>query len=116
MIVLTGDFNHNLLKYGDDTNTTRFLNLMLELNYHPTITGPTRLVDSHNPSLVDNIFTNNITDPIAGNILEKISYDHLPNFLSFKLRNPRKNNIHIKLRDKSNFDETNYRQDLLNLN
>ena len=85
---------------------------MLEQNYHPTITAPTRMVDTSKPSLVDNIFTHNITDPIAGNILEKISYDHLPNFLSLKLHNPRKGNQHIETRDLTSFDESKFKEDL----
>ena len=70
-IAITGDFNHDLLKYGNDRKVTRFLNFMLEHHLHPCITEPTRIVDTSTPSLLDNIFTLNIQDPICGNILEK---------------------------------------------
>ena len=115
LIVLTGDFNQNLLKYGNDSGTTNFLNLLTENNYQVNITGPTRMVDSSKPSLLDNIFTLNITDQISGIFLDKISYDHLPNFISFNLRNPSKKNVHIKTRDTSNFDENKFQEDLAQL-
>ena len=66
------------------------------------------MVDSDTPSLVDNIFTNNVTDPIAGNILEKISFDYLPNCVSFKLKNPRNSNTRIKTRDMNLLDNTKF--------
>ena len=115
LIVLTGDFNQNLLKYGDNSGTTNFLNLLTENNYEVNITGPTRMIDFSKPSLLDNIFTLNITDQISGNFLDKISYDHLPNFISFNLRNPSKKNVHIKTRDSSNFDDKKFQEDLAQL-
>ena len=54
-IVIAGDFNYNLLKYEDDIEVSRFLNLMLEHNLHPCITEPTRIVNTNKPSIVDNI-------------------------------------------------------------
>ena len=112
MIVITGDFNHDLLKYGNDNKVTKFLNFMLEQHFHPCITEPTRFVDINNPSLVDNIFTRNIPDPISGNILEKISYDHLPNFLQFRAVKPPMKTKNIKTRDTQNFNINNYLYDL----
>ena len=107
LIVLAGDFNTNLLKYGDDSSATKFLNFMIENNFQTNITGPTKMVESCKPSLIDNIFTFNITDQISGIILDKISYDHIlwPNFISFKIHNPKKRSTHIKTRDTANFDE-----------
>ena len=50
---------------------------MLENNLNPCITEPTRIVDTSKPSLIDNIFVNNINNTTSGNILEKISYASL---------------------------------------
>ena len=54
---------------------------MLEYGFHPYITEPTRITNANKPSLVDNIFVNTLDNPVSGNILEQISYDHLPNFV-----------------------------------
>ena len=117
-IAITGDFNHDLLKYGNDRKVTRFLHFMLEHHLHPCITEPTRIVDISTPSLLDNIFTLNIQDPICGNILEKISYDHLPNFIIFKAKKKQLTSKTIKVRDTSKFNQQNYLDELnaLNLN
>ena len=112
LIAITGDLNLNLLKYGDDTNSTKFLIFMLEQQFHPCITGHSRVLDSNVPSLVDNIFVHNISNPISGNILEKISFDHLPNFISFKAKNPKPTHTRFKIRDMSKFDNAKFLQDL----
>ena len=97
IIAITGDFNHDLLKYGNDRKASRFLDFMLEHHFHPCITEPSRIVNTSTPSLVDNIFTYNINDAISGNILEKISYDHLPNFITFKAEKAPKKDKKIKI-------------------
>ena len=62
-------------------NVSIFLCSMLEHNFHPHITEPTRITNTNRPSLVDNIFTNIFENPMSGNILEHLSYAHLPNFV-----------------------------------
>ena len=57
----------------------------------------------------------NISDAITGNINEKVAYDHFLNLISFKLRNLRKRNAHIKTRDIRNYDENEFREDLMQL-
>ena len=54
---------------------------MLEHGFRPCITEPTRITNANKPSVVDNIFINTFDDPVAGNILEQIFHDHLPNFV-----------------------------------
>ena len=78
--IICGDFNFNLLDIDMNKNVSIFLCSMLEHNFHPHITEPTRITNTNRPSLVDNIFTNTFENPLSGNILEQISYDHLPNF------------------------------------
>ena len=80
-IIICGDFNYNLLNYDKDEYVSSFLNTLLEFNFHPCITEPTRVTNTNKPSLVDNIFINSLENPVSGNILEHISYDHLPNFV-----------------------------------
>ena len=103
------------MKYETDIKVSKFLNLMLEHNLHPCITEPTRIIETNKPSLVDNIFIKNINDPICGNILEKISYDHLPNFILFESeKSPHKVKT-IKTRDMQNFNLENFLYDLNSL-
>ena len=72
---------------------------MLEHSFHPHITQPTRITNANKPSLVDNIFVNTLDNPVSGNILEQISYDHLPNFVILDHRQMNKTEIPMK-RDK----------------
>ena len=79
--IICGDFNLNLLNYENDKNISSFLSTMFQYDFKPCITEPTRITNANKPSLVDNIFINSFDDPVCGNILEHISYDHLPNFI-----------------------------------
>ena len=115
-VIIAGDFNLDLLKYDNDICVSRFLNLMLENNLNPCITEPTRIIDTSKPSLIDNIFVNNINNTTSGNILEKISYDHLPNFVLFESENTHNIKNNIKTRDLKNFNKDTFIDELNNLN
>ena len=80
-IILTGDFNYNLLKHEKSKNINEFLNIITRNLLSVQIIGPTRFVEGQIPSLVDNIFVNSIDkNVISGNLFNQIS-EHLPNFL-----------------------------------
>ena len=72
---------------------------MLEYSFQPCILEPTRITNANKPSLVDNIFINTFDDPTSGNILEHISFDHLPNFIVMNHENRKKLDTKMK-RDK----------------
>ncbi len=110
--IICGDFNFNLLNFDLDKNVNTFLCTMLEHSFHPCITEPTRITNTNKPSLVDNIFTNTFDNPVSGNILEQISYDHLPNFVILDHVKKKKLENAVK-RDKSNFNVENFNADLL---
>ena len=77
-IVITGDFNYDLLKYDVDQPVQMFLNSLHSYALYPLISKPTRVTENSN-SLIDNIF---ITDPVnfvSGTILSSLS-DHYPVF------------------------------------
>ena len=84
---------------------------MLENNLQPCIPEPTRIVNSQTPSLVDNIFINIVDNPICGNILENLSYDHLPNFIILNSE-PLRSTLNTSYRDTRNFDENKFTTDL----
>ena len=111
-IIICGDFNYNLLNYDKNECISNFLNIMLENNFQPCITEPTRITNTNKPSLVDNIFINTIENPISGNILEHISFDHLPNFIIIEHEQINKN-IKIKKRDTKHFNQTEFLNELL---
>ena len=81
IIVVTGDFNYDILKYGYNSIINDFIYLMYSHFLQPCILEPTRIVNNNRPSLLDNIFTNTHNKILnSGNLLDKIS-DHMPNFL-----------------------------------
>ena len=110
--IICGDFNFNLLNFDLDDKVNTFLCTMLEYGFQPCITEPTRITNSNKPSLVDNIFTNTFDNPVSGNILELISYDHLPNFVILDNVRKKKNETIMK-RDKKNIDISKFQEDLL---
>ena len=79
-IVITGDFNIDLLKYDTEKDSADFLDSMYAGFLLPYISTPSR-VTPHSKILNDNIFSNNIEDSsIQGNIVITIS-DHYAQFL-----------------------------------
>ena len=56
-VILTGDFNVNLLNFGKERGTHRFLEELFHDNYIPQITPSTRITD-RSATLIDNIFLN----------------------------------------------------------
>jgi len=71
-IFLAGDFNFNLLKYGNHNGTTDFLDNLHSHYFLPLIISPTRIT-SHSATLIDNIFINeNDFNISSGNILSYI--------------------------------------------
>ena len=78
-VILTGDFNVNLLNFGRKRGTHQFLEELFHNNYTPQITLPTRITD-RSATLIDNIFLNTQRHKqTSGNITTSIS-DHLPQF------------------------------------
>ena len=110
--IICGDFNLNLLNFDLDKNVNQFLCKMLDYSFQPCITEPTRITNSNKPSLVDNIFINTFDNPVSGNILEQISYDHLPNFVILDNVKYKKQRPTFK-RDKRNIDTQKFQSDLL---
>ena len=116
-IILTGDFNFNLLKYGNHNPTTDFLDLLFRNSFLPCITKPTRIT-SNSKTLIDNIFLNSQDfNTTSGNITSSIS-DHLPQFLiinNFKINNiPPKHNIYK--RNFKQFNEEKFTKQLSRIN
>ena len=77
---LLGDFNVDLLKYEQHKATNEFLDSLSCNMVLPYIIQPTRIT-SHSKSIINNIFSNYISQEIiSGNLTSTIS-DHLPQFV-----------------------------------
>ena len=75
------------------------------------IIQPTRMVEHQSPSLIDNIFTNNMNDEItSGNIYLTLS-EHFSQFISVK-RNKIDYKSHVFIRDYSKFSSESFRDDI----
>ena len=111
-VIITGDFNINLLNHKHDINAINLLETMYFNMFHPHILLPTRIVDNARPSLLDNIFTNTLDpDIISGNLLGKIT-DHLPNFIVLNNAKPPDSKIKGAKRDYSKSIEQDYLNDV----
>ena len=111
-----GDFNIDLLKYEKDHNTADFLDQMYSASVAPPITSPTRIT-SHSRTLIDNIFSMDISEnAISGNIVMSIS-DHLAQFLFLPIDQFKtNNNKNIYQRNFKSFNQQIFLQDIENLN
>ena len=79
-VFLLGDFTFDLLNYKQHKATKEFLDSLRSNMFLPYIVQPTRLTP-HSKTLIDNIFSNYISqDIISGNSTATIS-DHLPQIL-----------------------------------
>ena len=78
-VILTGDFNVSLLKFGKKRGTHQLLEELFHNNYSPQITLPARITDRL-ATLIDNIFLNTQRHKQTSvNIATSIS-DHLSQF------------------------------------
>ena len=106
---ITGDFNFDLIKAENHTDTFEFLEVMATNFLLPTITVPTR-INPRNNTLIDNIFSSEINPDLkSGNLTVGIS-DHLPSFMIIPKNNqhhlPKKHNLHK--RNWKNLDRENF--------
>ena len=74
-----GDFNLDLLHHEQHPLTGEFVDLMFSHLLYPLITKPTCLT-SNTASLIDNIFTNNLTCLTNNGLIVNDLSDHLPIF------------------------------------
>ena len=84
---------------------------MSSYGFLPQIFQPTR-IDGDSATIIDNIFTNNLSNTIlSGNILTDFS-DHFSQVVSVKREKMKFNNITMYKRNYSNFSEDSFRDDV----
>ena len=115
-IYICGDFNVDLLKLNDNENYHIFYNLLNSYGFLPLILHPTRVVDNQVPSIIDNIFSNNIIDEIeSGNIYLTLS-EHFSQFASVnRTKLESKSSVRFT-RDFSKYSSDDFRCDIVSLN
>ena len=102
--LIMGDFNIDLLRIDDHSDSENFINTLGSFCFQPQIIQPTRIT-SHSATLIDNIFFNSIEHfIISGNIVYDLT-DHLPNFIIFNKFASLPSNVKIYKRDYSRLDE-----------
>ena len=75
-------FNLDLLQYNHHTPTQEFIDTLFSLAFIPLISNPTRLT-SYSVTLIDNIFTNNLSQNVLNGVVLNDLSDHLPVFAYF---------------------------------
>ena len=90
-VYLCGDFNIDLLQHDTNIITNNFIDHLYSFELHPLITRPTRIT-SHSKTLIDNIFTTNLSNIHSGLIINDLS-DHLLIFLIFEYKHNKRTNV-----------------------
>ena len=79
-ILLMGDSNIDLLKYGQEDHATKFVDKLTAAGLSPIISRPTRITD-HSATLIDHIFSNNCALITRSGIFSDLDLsDHLATF------------------------------------
>ena len=78
-IYVCGDFNIDLLQSDKDNSVSNFVDHLYSMGLHPLITRPTRIT-CQSKTLIDNIFTSDVTSHIQSGLLINDTSDHLPIF------------------------------------
>ena len=111
-LYICGDFNIDLLKINEVDAHLEFYNL---LNGHcvlPFIVHQSRVVDRQVPSLIDNIFSNNINDFVKSGNIYLILSEHFSQFASVNHEKIDVREINMYGRDFSKFSEEKFREDV----
>ena len=112
-LIIAGDFNYNLLKHETKKDVNDFINFMSSNLMQAHILGPSRVRADCKPSLVDNIFLNDLDiECTSGNLYGKIS-DHMPNFIIMEnIEYLQDKKEEITIRDMSKLNEAKFINDI----
>ena len=113
-LYLCGDFNIDFIKTDTEKCSTDFYALISSFGLLPYIIHPSRVVEGNIPSLIDNIFSNNIADRVlSGNIYMQLS-EHFSQFASVKRDRIDIQKIVMYGRDWSKYDRDKFRDEISN--
>mgnify|MGYP001553100430 CR=1 FL=1 len=100
---IVGDFNIDLKKYHSSRDTAEFFDLLYSYSFIPLINKPTR-VSSSTTSVIDNIFTNQLTSTHNTGVIQADVSDHFPIYSICEMQSPTRAQEMIKTRS---FKQTN---------
>ena len=84
--VIMGDINIDLLKYNLHNKTNEYVDNVISRGFLPLITKPTRVFPS-SATLIDHIYSNNISAQLSSGIIITDVADHFGTFLIVKKKN-----------------------------
>ena len=91
-VYMCGDFKVDLLQFDKHGGTNDFIDQIYTLELHPLITRPTRIT-SHSKTLIDNIFTSDLSSQIHSGLIINDMSDHLPIYQITEYAHCRSNKI-----------------------
>ena len=111
---LIGDYNINILNYGNHSATDEFVYMLYSHAFLPLINRPTRITQT-SATILDNIFTNNIDERECGQngILVTDISDHFPIFyIGHNTQVIESDETYITSRNYSNVNKLSFQQAL----
>ena len=114
LVFIMGNFNINSLNYENHTPTSDFINTFFANHLQPLILQPTKVTDSTS-TLIDNIFSNDISNKVTmGNMLIQIS-DHFPEFSILRTSALDFSNCSHLVYDYKKFDQSQFLSEYQNM-
>ena len=105
------DMNVNLLRYSDNDGVRFYFDQLLSVNCHNLINKPTR-VTTHSHTLIDHIYTNDLTNSIAPIIIIDDITDHFPTYLHISSSDCTNKEKTIRYRDMTHFNADKFLSEL----
>lgn len=84
-IILTGDFNLDLVKYEHEQNSRQLIDMTTRYGFIQVINRPTRVTD-HSTTLIDHIYTNQIHNMLSSGVIMYDISDHLGTYITITLQ------------------------------
>ena len=100
-IIISGDFNIDLIKHETDKFSQNILDVVSKYGYMQTISRPTRLT-GHSATLLDHIYSNMFTKIATSSVITLDITDHLATTVTISLE--------------GNFDSSHHRRNMYNKN
>lgn len=83
-ILLTGDFNIDLIKHDTDINSQNLIDTTGNHGFVQIISRPTRITD-HSATLIDHVYTNKVSSVISSSVVTLDLSDHLATHATISL-------------------------------
>ena len=106
-----GDFNIDLLKYNSNSATKFYVDSLTSNNCRSVIDKPTRITET-SATLLDHIYTNDVSNNISSGIAVTDVSDHFPTFICVKTDKINQSFEKVQIRDTMRLKETGFLNEL----